>query len=50
MVILYLYFFIMGCTKGGRWERERGEGEGEGEGGREGGREEKGESRHWSTP
>ena len=32
MVILYLYFFTMGCTKVGRWERERG---GEGEGGRE---------------
>ena len=31
MVILYLYFFTMGCTKGWRWERER---EGGGGGGR----------------
>ena len=36
MVILYLYFFIMGCTKGGRWEREGGGGGREG--GRKGGR------------
>ena len=50
MVILYLYFFTMGCTKVGRWERERGGGGGGRKGGREEGRKEKGESRHWSKP